>query len=206
MPKTGTPAGAAERITIQARTTARVREGLEEAARESGRSLSQEMEMRLEKSLLIEDTAKKTAEKTKEIIAEHDQIIYLMLGGVETFSLLQDIAFLISGVETDQDKRWFESAELRAQVYKTLEAALPELIRAKRTGGIPNAFMRAVDYSKYLPDRPKKPIPDISKIGRFLTDEELKREFFLNDDNADAPGSPERAKRTRAVRVPLKRD
>lgn len=178
------PKDAGERVTLQTRTTTRTRDRLQEAANESGRSLSQEMEMRLEQSLTTEDAAEKTSKKVMELLFERDEFIHIMLGGAETFSLLQDIASLLGGVERDQDKKWFESPELRAQAYKSLDAALPALLKAPRTGDLPSAWLRAVDYARYLPERPKKPKADLPAGMRFMTDEELKQFFYTNDDNA----------------------
>lgn len=174
------PERAAERVSVSARTTVKVRDRLEAAAREEGRSVSQEVERRLAESLWADDMVAHAA----QIAREREVPIIDGLGGPETYSLLQDIAGLIGGVEADQGKRWFESADLRAQLFKVLEAAMPELLRMERGPRQPHEFLRAVDLAKYLPERPKKPRPEMPKGARFMTDEELKEFFYLNDDNA----------------------
>uniref|UniRef100_UPI00398C5087 TraY domain-containing protein n=1 Tax=Methylorubrum thiocyanatum TaxID=47958 RepID=UPI00398C5087 len=122
------PKGTGERISLSTRTTAAIRDRLEEAAQHSGRSLSQEMEFRLAESFMADDIV----EHSTRLVRERELPLVDNLGGPETFSLLEDIASLAAGVEADQGKRWFESPELRAQLFKVLEAALPELLRADR--------------------------------------------------------------------------
>lgn len=178
------PKDAGERVTLQARTTTATRDRLQEAANDSGRSLSQEMEMRLEQSLLAEDITERTGSLVLGYIRERDGYLNVMTSSRETFSLLEDIFGLVVGVEADQETRWFESAELRARLFKVIEAALPELLRADRGPNQPHAWLRAVDYAKYLPERPKKHKPEMPKGARFMTDEELKKFFHLNKDNA----------------------
>lgn len=176
-----------ERVPLQCRSTALTRDRLEEAARQSGRSLSQEMEARLDQSLYVVDAAKKSGELVLSYLQERDELLHMLLGTRETVALLIDIAMLIQGVEGDGQQRWFESPKLRAQVFKTLEAALPELIRAPRGQGEPSAMLRAVELAKYLPERPAKPKPQMPEGMRFMSDEELHRFFYLNEDNKSAP-------------------
>lgn len=174
------PEGSAERVSVSARTTVKVREKLEAAARSEGRSLSQEVERRLAETLWADDMLA----AAMQLARDREIPIIDRLGGPETFALFEDIAFLISGVEADGKKRWFESAELRAQLFKTIEAALPQLLRADRSSSQPSPWLRAMDYAKYLPERDAKPAPEMPKGARFMTDEELKQFFYLNEDNA----------------------
>ncbi|MCF4123848.1 hypothetical protein [Methylobacterium sp. SyP6R] len=176
------PKGTGERISLSTRTTAGIRDRLEEAAKQSGRSLSQEMEFRLAESFVADDIV----EHATALVRERELPFVDSLGGPETYSFLQDIAFLVDGIEASngRNKRWFNEPELKAQLFKVLEAALPELLRAERSDKQPSAFLRMVEYAKYLPEQPKKPKPEMPKGARFMTDEELKRMFYRNEDNA----------------------
>lgn len=193
------PKEAAERVTLSVRTTTRVRDALDASAVEEGRSLSQEMERRLAESLMVDSLVNHTA----KLARDREMPIVDMLGGPETFGLLQDIAWLISAIEDDGEGRWHESAEMRAKVFKVLEAALADLLRLPRSKDIGPVSLSAIfSLSKYLPEKPKSPAPEMPKGARFMTDDELKQFFYLQDDNADAPEKA--ARRRRSIRIPLK--
>ena len=192
------PKEAGERVTLQARTTTRVRDRLEEAARESGRSLSQEMEMRLHESLLIEDVAERMAEKANEKIFS----MVDTLGGPITYSLLRDLSEVIQCVETHLGEDWYSSADTKAFLYKALEAVLPAAIRAdrKKSDAHDDPLFRTIDLINRLPFRPKsQPSMPMPEGMRFATEEELKDIFFLKEDNAGPAEVP--AKRRRAIRM-----
>ncbi|KMO22986.1 hypothetical protein QR78_05635 [Methylobacterium indicum] len=111
-----------------------------------------------------------------------------MMGGPATFSLAQDIAFLVEGTEEAGGQEWHSSPDMRAKVFRVIEAALPTLLRANRpTKPVDIAegiIFRAAELSRFLPEKPRAKPAEALKDARFVTDEELKRFFYLNEDNA----------------------
>ncbi|MCJ2072668.1 TraY domain-containing protein [Methylobacterium sp. J-030] len=194
MPKTATPKDAPERITVQARTTARTRERLEQAAKKSGRSLSQELEFRLDQSLDIEDIVAATVERSEFNIVE-------AMGGPQTYSFLCDIRDVIGAVETDLGGPWHEKAEGKASVYKVLEAVLPALIRSDRSETmIKDAMGRFFEISGLVPRVERiYPRPEPVEGLRFVTEEERVRFFYLNEDNASGLADLKPQRRARKI-------
>lgn len=196
MPKTATPKDAAERITVQARTTARTRERLEAAAKASGRSLSQELEFRLEQSLNTDDVVAEISKRSEFNVIDS-------LGGPETYSLLCDIRDVIGAVETDLGGPWHEKPEGKASIYKVIEAVLPSLIRADRAGVMRKDAMGRFFEIQHL-------VPKVARIYprqlppeglRFMTEAERAEFFYLNEDNAEPePSKTAKARKPRDAR------
>jgi hypothetical protein len=175
---------AGERVTLQARTTTRIRDKLEEAAKRNGRSLSQEMEMRLHDSLLIEDVS----EKISEQVNNKTMTMTDMLGGQISFSFLRDLSEIIMFTEGYLGTRWYDSAESKAFLYNALEKVLPAAISMERKpqDAAHDPLWRTLELVNLLPfAREKKPPAVVPDGVRFATEEEVKQIFFLNEDNAD---------------------
>lgn len=185
MPKTATPKDAPERITVQARTTARTRERLEQAAKKSGRSLSQELEFRLDQSLDIDDIVAATVQRSEFNIVE-------AMGGPQTYSLICDIRDVIAAVETGLGGPWHQKPEGKAAIYKVLEAVLPTLIRFDRSGSMAkDAMARFFEISALVPRVERVyPRPEPVEGLRFVTEEERVKFFYLNEDNAPGASAP----------------
>ncbi|WP_238272039.1 TraY domain-containing protein [Methylobacterium cerastii] len=179
MPKTATPKGAAERITVQARTTAQTRERLEQAAKKSGRSLSQELEFRLDQSLISDDIVSEIASRSELNIIE-------MFGGPQTYSLLCDLRDVVCAVETDLGGPWHSKAEGKSSLYRVLEAVLPTLIRSDRSGELrKDAMGRFFEIANLVPKVDRVyPKPAPPEGLRFMSEEERLKFFYLNEDNA----------------------
>lgn len=173
-------ADAGERVPLQTRTTAPVRDRLEAAAKRSGRSMSQEMEMRLEQSFQTQDIA----ENVLLLIQKRDETLVDLMGGPKTLSLLHALSVIIGCVEHDIGKEWHTDSQSKAAVFSVLETVLPKLIRRDLPAW--------GDYkpSSMLP-RIQSLVPDLARVEteaeespdvRLMTEEERLDFFHLRKD------------------------